>query len=153
MEKLNYFPVFNPRQSFGKNPFNPYHFNNLSNHTGFFCLTQKAADYYTQFAPAKLIPWCVDLEMFDGKPPRVKPEKPFFLASGKTSRDYDTLLKAAQYTNAEIRIIGPKEQKPKIIPSNISWLDTSIDPPDQTIDYPTLKEWYAQCSCLYTIIW
>lgn len=137
--------VFNPRQSFGKNLLNPYHFKNLSTHTGFLCLTQKAADYYSQFAPAKFIPWCVDLEMFDGESSRVKPKMPFFLASGKTSRDYDTLIKAAPYTNAEIRIIGPKDQKPKIIPSNISWLDTSSDPPDQTIDYPTLKEWYAQC--------
>ena len=72
--------------------------------------------------------------------------KPFFLASGKTFRDYNTLVKAANDTNAEIRIIGPKFQKPNNIPKNVKWIDTSCNPPDQAIDYPTLKEWYAQCS-------
>ena len=27
----------------------------------------------------------------------------------------------------------------------MKWIDTSSNPPDQAIDYPTLREWYAQC--------
>ena len=119
---------------------------NLRAHAGFLCLTQKAEKYYSEFAPSKFIPWCVDMEMFDGKPPRKKVLKSFFLASGKTGRDYHTLVNAAYKTEAEIRIIGPKHQKPFHIPENVIWIDTSSNPPDQAIDYPTLKEWYAQCS-------
>ena len=32
-----------------------------------------------------------------------------------------------------------------MLPPNVKWLNTSEDPPDQAIDYPTLREWYAQC--------
>ena len=67
------------------------------------------------------------------------------MANGKTCRDYKTLLDAAISTNADIRIIGPKNQKPKTIPENVQWIDTSSDPPDRAIDYPTLKRWYSQC--------
>ena len=123
-----------------------YRSKNLKAHAGFLCLNPKAEKYYSQFAPSKFIPWCVDMEMFDGKPPREKTVKPFFLASGKTGRDYNTLVEAAYKTQAEIKIIGPKFQKPVAIPKNVTWVNTSTNPPDQAIDYPTLKEWYAQCS-------
>jgi len=73
------------------------------------------------------------------------PKKPFFLATGKTYRDYATLVKAAKNIAAEIRIIGPTTEKPENLPSNVNWIDTSSNPPDQAIDYPTLREWYAQC--------
>ena len=36
------------------------------------------------------------MEMFDGQKAQEKTDKPFFLASGKTGRDYKTLVKAAQ---------------------------------------------------------
>jgi len=126
----------------------PYNFRNLSAHKGFLCLTRKAHDHFSQFAPSKFIPWCVDQEMFDGKPPLQNPEKPFFLASGKTGRDYETLVKAASDINAEIRIIGPSLQRPRDLPPNVNWIDTSSDPPDQAIDYLTLREWYAQCTAV-----
>ncbi len=118
---------------------------NLRANAGFLCLTQKAENFYSEFAPAKFIPWCVDLELFDGAPPKMLPEKPFFLATGKTYRDYATLVKAAKKVATEIRIIGPTTQKPEDLPSNVKWIDTSSNPPDQAIDYPTLREWYAQC--------
>jgi len=123
-----------------------YRENTLMKTAGFLCLTKKAEEYYSQFAPAKFIPWCVDLDLFNGKLADEKPNKPFFLATGKTGRDYKTLIKAANQTNAKIKIIGPNSQKPENIPINVNWIDTSRNPPDQAIDYPTLKEWYAQCS-------
>ena len=118
---------------------------NLKANAGFLCLTPKAEEYYSRFAPSKFIPWCVDLKLFDGAPPKKHPQKPFFLATGKTYRDYVTLVNAAKEVAAEIRIIGPSNQKPKDLPSNVNWIDTSSNPPDQAIDYPTLREWYAQC--------
>ena len=126
----------------------PYNLRNLSAHKGFLCLTRKAQDYFSQFAPSKFIPWCIDQDMFDGKPSLQNPENPFFLASGKTGRDYETLVKAANYINTEIRIIGPSIQRPRDLPPNVNWIDTSSDPPDQAIDYPTLREWYAQCTAV-----
>ena len=38
--------------------------------------------------------------------------KPFFLATGKTGRDYTTLINGAKNIDAELRIIGPKYQNP-----------------------------------------
>jgi len=73
--------------------YKPY---NLRSNAGFLCLTPKAEKYYSKFAPSKFIPWCVDMEIFDGKPPQKLSEKPFFLATGKTYRDYETLVKAAK---------------------------------------------------------
>ena len=122
--------------------YKPY---NLSANAGFLCLTPKAEEYYSKFAPSKFIPWCVDLELFDGAPPKKVPEKLFFLATGKTYRDYETLVKAAKEVATEIRIIGPSIQKPRVLPPNVNWIDTSSNPPDQAIDYLTLREWYAQC--------
>ena len=79
---------------------------------------------------------------YDGKTKKL--EKPFFLVSG-SYRDYMTIVKAANDINANIRIIGPKLQN-QILYLIMSPIDTSSDPPDLAINYPTLKEWYAQCS-------
>ena len=122
----------------------PYHNKNLRSHAGFLCLTPKAEKYFSKFAPSKFLPWCVDLDLFDGEPASINPPRPFFLATGKTNRDYETLINGAAVINAELRIIGPEEQRPNQLPSNVNWINTSVDPPDQAIDYATLREWYAQ---------
>ena len=51
--------------------------------------------------------------MFDGKRTELV-SSTILLASGKTGRDYDTLVNAANYTNAEIRIIGPEKSEAQI---------------------------------------
>ena len=135
--------VFCPPKKLSQNYFNSYNKKNLSSQSGFFCLTKIAEEYFSQFASAKFIPWCVDLNLFDGRQANAK--TPFFLASGKTGRDYETLIKASQLTKTEIRIIGPNKQKPENLPINVRWIDTSANPPDQAIDYPTLRNWYAEC--------
>ena len=122
-----------------------YNINCLKNYSGIFCLTPNAEEHYSQYSSSKFIPWCVDLELFDGKPPKTASDKPFFLANGKTYRDYKTLVDGANEVDAELRIIGPNQQKPDPLPPNVKWIDTSSDPPDQALDYPTLREWYAQC--------
>lgn len=124
---------------------NSYSINCLKNYSGIFCLTPNAEEYFSQYTNSKFVPWCVDLQLFDGKPPKTTSDKPFFLATGKTFRDYKTLVDGAKEVDAELRIIGPNQQKPDQLAPNIKWIDTSLDPPDQAIDYPTLREWYAQC--------
>ena len=119
---------------------------NLDAHSGFLCLTPRAERAFAEHGKSRFLPWCVDQDLFDGMPARQKPKRPFFLATGKTCRDYDTLVEAAQTTDMEIRIIGPENQYPKALPSNVRWINTSDDPPDKAIDYPTLREWYAQCT-------
>lgn len=140
--------VFRKPLNLPKSPLHPYHPKNLSSHSGILCLTPQAEKFFSQYAPSKFIPWCVDLELFDGRPAKEKPEKPFFLATGKTGRDYETLVRGGEEVDAEIRIIGPDWQKPNVLPPNIKWLDTSSDPPDKAIDYPTLRSWYAQCQAV-----
>ena len=117
---------------------------NLSANAGFLCLTRTAEKIFGKFAPSKFIPWYVDLEMFQPAMKTSPPQKAFFFASGKTQRDYETLIKAAPMVDAEIRIIGPSHLKPLTVPSNINWINTSYDPPDKAIDYHILRNWYEQ---------
>ena len=136
--------VFRPPEKVARGLMHSYTHVNLSEHKAFFCLTPNAEKYYSQYAKSKFIPWCVDLDLFDGKLNTHNQDAPFFLATGKTGRDYATLVNAASLVNAEIRIIGPSKQKPAKLPSNVNWIDTTSDPPDQAIDYPTLRDWYSQ---------
>ena len=128
--------------------FSPYREEKLKAHAAFLCLTERCVEFFSPHAPSKFMPWCVDLKIFDGNPPKEKPKEPFFLAAGKTGRDFETLIEAARQVKPKIRIIGPKEHKPANLPANVSWLDCSNDPPDKAIDYPTLREWYAQCTAV-----
>ena len=121
-----------------------YKHRNLSANAGFLCLTPTAAKSFSKFAHSKFLPWCVDLEMFRTSTETIPHKKTFFFASGKTERDYETLIKAAPMVDAEIRIIGPSHLRPLTIPSNINWIDTSHEPPDKAIDYNTLRNWYEQ---------
>ena len=126
----------------------PYSKENLNSHSGFLCLTPKAQRSFSPFAKAEFIPWCVDLKLFDGQPAKEQPEHPFFLATGKTGRDYHSLVEASKSVRAEVKIIGPLDQRPPEAPQNVTWINSSTDPPDQAIDYPTLRKWYSQCTAV-----
>ena len=126
----------------------PYERRKLEAHGAFLCLTKKCTRFFSKHAPSTFMPWCVDLKIFDGNPPRENAKKTFFLANGKTGRDFKTLIEAARLVSYEIRVIGPKEQKPDDLPANVLWVDCSSNPPDNAIDYPTLREWYAQCTAI-----
>ena len=65
---------------------------------------------------------CVDLELFDGALQKTSYKALPFI-TGKTCRDYATLVKAAKDMATEIRIIGPSTQKPEDLPSNVKWID------------------------------
>jgi glycosyltransferase involved in cell wall biosynthesis len=140
--------VFQPLTQVTSSPICSYFRSHPNVHAGFLCLTPKAEDYFSQFAPSRFIPWCVDMDLFDGRSAKEMPAKPFFLATGKTGRDYKTLVEGGLKINAEVRIIGPSNQKPDHLPPSVQWIDTSSNPPDQAIDYPTLREWYAQCTAV-----
>ena len=121
---------------------------NLGAHTGFLALTPTAEKAFAEHAPSRFLPWCVDLALFDGKPAAKPFERPFFLATGKTERDYATLAQAACKVDADVRVIGPASVRPNDLPHNLFWTDTSADKPDQAIDYPTLRNWYAQATAV-----
>ena len=123
-----------------------YQKKSLRNSAGFFCLTPNGYNHYKQYAPSTFVPWYVDLELFniDNSENNCN-TTPFFLATGKTERDYKTLIESAYHIKAEIRIIAPLSQKPNKLPLNVRWINSSSNPPDLAIDYPTLREWYSQC--------
>ena len=138
--------VFRKPKESTKGFFSPYSPEKLKRHAAFLCLTKRCRSFFAAHSLSKFMPWCVDMKVFDGKPPSSEASKPFFLATGKTGRDFNTLIEAAKLVSAEIRIIGPKNRKPLALPANVLWLDGTSDPPDKAIDYPTLREWYAQCT-------
>ena len=120
-----------------------YRESNLSSNAGFLCLTPSTESNFERFAPSKFIPWCVDTEMFQ---PSINKSssKPYFFASGKTERDYNTFVEAARNVQAKFRIIGPNSLKPPSIPSNVTWIETSTNPPDSAVNYKTLVKWYNE---------
>ena len=131
-------PLLSPQLSYRKNC--------LRNSAGFFCLTPNGYNHYKQYAKSVFVPWYVDLELFNIPDAMMYERKtPFFLATGKTERDYITLIESACHVKAKIRIIAPLNQKPKELPKNVTWVNSSSNPPDQAIDYPTLRKWYNQC--------
>ena len=143
-ERKNNFMGISVSRKTSKYSLDSYKSKNPKIHSGLCCLTKLVEKFFSQYALSKFIPWCVDTSLFDGISIDQNPEKPFFLASGKTGRDYKTLVNAATLTLADIRIIGPKKDKPSVIPQNVKWFDSSLNPPDKAIDYPT-KKWYAEC--------
>ena len=123
-----------------------YQKNSLRKSAGFFCLTPNGYNHYKQYAKSVFVPWYVDIELFNIPDTKIDEKTtPFFLATGKTKRDYKTLIESAYQVKAEIRIIAPLNQKPQELPTNVTWINSSTNPPDQAIDYPTLREWYNQC--------
>lgn len=125
--------------------FSPYLAKKLKLHSAFLCLTQNAASVFKEYSYSRFLPWCVDLELFDKDLSYKNDTLPFFLATGKTGRDYKTLIDGAKDVPAELRIIGPRHQKPDFLPHNIKWISSTEDPPDTAIDYPKLRKWYSQC--------
>ena len=119
---------------------------NLSGCDGILCLTKKCETAFKAKSPrsnVKFIPWGVDTSLFS---PMEKKVGEYFLAVGKTGRDYRTFLKACTKSNAAFRIIAPDWSLDKgQIPSNVTYLKTNPHSPDGTISYPDLRKWYAKC--------
>jgi len=119
---------------------------NLSGCDGILCLTKKCESAYKVNSPrskVKYIPWGVDTRLFF---PNTKSSNEYFLAGGKTRRDYRTFLEACSKTSANFRIIAPDWSMENVqIPSNVTYLKTDPNIPDGTISYPDLRNWYTGC--------
>ena len=81
------------------------------------------------------------MKVFDGKPPSSEANKPFF-SHGKRG-GFQHLDWGYQTRKCRDKNYGFKNRKPSHFPKR---LDGTSDPPDKAIDYPTLREWYAQCT-------
>jgi len=118
----------------------------LNGFDGILCLTKQAErDFRTRTHELKIIQlnWFADPEIFH---PAENPalDDGYFLSVGKTRRDYPTLLKACSMVDAPCRIIAPAEAAQGTrIPPNVSFIQTSKDPPDAAISYSELREWYT----------
>ena len=120
---------------------------NLSGCDGILCLTTKCEAAFKKKSPrsnVKHIPWGVDTNLFF---PNTKPSNEYFLAVGKTGRDYRTFLEACSQANANFRIIAPDWSVDTAkIPANVTYLSTDPNSPDGKISYPDLRKWYASCT-------
>lgn len=117
----------------------------LNGFDGVLCLTQKAASDFAAHSDdpeVRFIPWFADSQIF--APESQVDTGKYFLAVGKTRRDYTTLLEACAKVDAQFRIIAPKEvAQQTTIPPNVKFVETSSDPPDAAISYRELRDWYA----------
>lgn len=117
----------------------------LNGFDGLLCLTRTTATDFrdrTNGIPVESLPWYADPALFI--PSKGKSSGDYFLAVGKTRRDYPTLLAACSRVDAKFRIIAPKEVTAGVsIPENVQFVETSSNPPDAAISYPELREWYA----------
>ncbi|MBG29605.1 MAG: hypothetical protein CMI31_06340 [Opitutae bacterium] len=118
---------------------------------GILCLTRKAESDFKDLAPdshVRFVPWGVDTKMFNPSPVKQKTSD-FYLAIGKTERDYETFLNACGKTKRNFRIIAPREvAQGRKIPSNVRFVECSTDPPDKAISYEELRAWYGQAKAI-----
>jgi len=119
---------------------------NLSGCDGILCLTKKCEAAFKVKSPrskVKHIPWGVDTKLFFLN---TKSSSDYFLAVGKTGRDYRTFLEACSQANSKFRIIAPDwSMGNDRIPSNVTYLKTDSNVPDGAISYPDLRKCYAGC--------
>jgi glycosyltransferase involved in cell wall biosynthesis len=119
--------------------FRPRIFNNGLD--GVLCLTQKTAQAYTSVAPrAKVqkVDWGADLHMFQ---PRGQAGE-YFLACGRTQRDYATLLAAAAHISFPLKLVVPRDSFEKVkLPPTVEIVGgPSSAADDRGISYPELIE-------------
>ena len=123
----------------------------LNGFDGLLCLTKRAAKAFrdrTNSIPVKFIPWYADPNIFK-REENVDGDEEYFLAVGKTMRDYPTLLAACAKIDAKFRIIAPKElAREEPVPNNVEFVETSSDPPDAAVSYPELRNWYARAKAV-----
>jgi glycosyltransferase involved in cell wall biosynthesis len=119
----------------------------LSAYDGINCLTQKTANELTSILGTKkeikYIPWCTD-EMFFYDENKTKSK--YFFSSGKTNRDYKTLLHAIEkMTDQKFLLIGhfPQSKKLKKF-KNLKVLTSEKKQTDTAISYEILKNYISE---------
>ncbi len=112
---------------------------------GFVCLTEAAASAFRARNPkaqARAIQWAPDTTMFPGS----ERDGDYFLACGRTNRDYATLVAAAAKVNFPIVLLIARDLVEGLsIPPNVRFVAGPKDGgTDKGIPYPELiHDWYA----------
>jgi len=114
---------------------------------GINCLTQKTADELIvrlgKDKEIKYLPWCTDEKFFLNNN---KSDSKYFFSSGKTNRDYETLLDTIKRVpEKKFILIGhfPKDKALNQI-ANLDIIHSAKDQTDSAISYLSLKKHYSQ---------
>lgn len=119
----------------------------LSAYDGINCITS-----YTQKKLKKLLPpkinivfheWCTDTDFYSMNS---TVNEYYFFSSGKTNRDYRTLIQAAVMNcSMEFVVIGHfSEELMKLVPPNMKIIRSTVDQTDTAISYSELKDYYSK---------
>ena len=119
----------------------------LSAFDGINCLTQKTANDLISILSVnnqiKYIPWCTDEKFFFNKNTS---DSKYFFSSGKTNRDYTTLIKSIkQLPDKKFLLIGhfPEKEPIKSL-NNLTIINSADNQTDTAITYECLKKHYSE---------
>jgi glycosyltransferase involved in cell wall biosynthesis len=135
-----------------KAPFWKFHNLHLSENIlrafdGINCLTQKTADELLvrlgKDKEIKYLPWCTDEKLFLNNN---KSEPKYFFSSGKTNRDYETLLDAIKRVPEKKFILIGHFSKIKTLNqiANLDIIHSTKQQTDSAISYTSLKKHYSE---------
>lgn len=119
----------------------------LSTYDGINCLTsytqKKLKSLLTQKTNIEFLEWCTDTVFYSKN---CTDKKSYFFSSGKTNRDYRTLIHAAQMNcNLQFVVIGHfTEELLNLVPTNMKIIRSAANQIDTAISYSELKEYYSK---------
>ena len=119
----------------------------LSAYDGINCLTRYTQNKLKSLLPQKthieFLEWCTDTVFFSKN---CTDKKSYFFSSGKTNRDYRTLIHAAQINcNLQFVVIGHfTEELLNLVPANMKIIRSAANQTDTAISYSELKDYYSK---------
>jgi glycosyltransferase involved in cell wall biosynthesis len=119
----------------------------LSTYDGINCLTSYTENKLKELLPNKIniefIEWYTDTAFYSNNSTL---NNFYFFSSGKTNRDYLTLIQAARMNqNMQFVVIGHfAEELRKLVPSNMKIIRSSANQTDTAISYSELKDYYSK---------
>lgn len=119
----------------------------LSTYDGINCLTsytqKKLKSLLTPKTNIEFLEWCTDTVFYSKN---CTDKKSYFFSSGKTNRDYRTLIHAAQINcNLQFVVIGHfTEELLNLVPTNMKIIGSAANQTDTAISYSELKEYYSK---------
>ncbi|MBT7651216.1 MAG: glycosyltransferase [Opitutae bacterium] len=119
----------------------------LSTYDGINCLTsytqKKLKSLLTPKTNIEFLEWCTDTVFYSKN---CTDKKSYFFSSGKTNRDYRTLIHAAQMNcNLQFVVIGHfTEELLNLVPTNMKIIRSAANQIDTAISYSELKEYYSK---------
>lgn len=119
----------------------------LSTYDGINCLTKYTQKQLQTLLPKKkhfeFLEWYTDTEFYSSTCTKTEG---YFFSTGKTNRDYRTLIQAAKMNcNLTFVVIGHfDEELLNLAPSNMKIIRTEVDQTDTAISYSELKEYYSR---------